>query len=370
MKEYKILVINLGSTSTKVAYYVNDQCVLSENVRHSSEEIAACRTISDQYDIRKNAIEGFMKDHQIDLMELDAVTTRGGHTEPRVGGTYLITEEMLDQVNTAFFGSHPSNLGPQIAFDLCRENGHAIPLTTDMATTDEFEPLARYSGLKELPRKSSFQALNQRAMAKAYCQNNGLNYEDVNLIVCMLGGGISVVCHSHGKMIDGPNALTGDGPFSNNRCCTVPIGDLVKLCYSGKYDLQGMLRHINGEAGLMSYLGTSDVRAIMKRIEEGDAYAKEVIEAMCYQTAKDIGAYSTVVCGKVDAILLIAGMANVKFITDEISRRVDWIAPVVIMPGEREMEALGTNAYDVVRGALEPLVFHPTPDWRKVYHAE
>ena len=369
MRAFKILVINLGSTSTKVALYTDDEQTYMENVRHDSGEIAACATINDQYDLRMAAITDFMNRYGIDPTDLDAVTTRGGHTEPRVGGTYRITEEMLDQVNTAFFGSHPSNLGSQIAFDLCAKSGHAVPLTTDMPTTDELEPLARYSGLKELPRKASFQALNHRAMAKAYCRNNGVAYEEQNIIVCMLGGGISVACHSKGRMIDGPNALTGDGPFSNNRCCTVPIGDLVRLCYSGTYDLEGMLRHINGEAGLMSYLGTADVREIMARIEVGDEYAKEVIEAMCYQTAKEIGAYSTVVCGKVDAILLVAGMANVKFITDEIEKRVGWIAPVVIMPGEREMESLGLNAYDVLRGALEPLVFVPTPNWREVYGA-
>lgn len=175
----------------------------------------------------------------------------------------------------------------------------------------------------------------------------------------MLGGGIGVCAILDGRMVDAPDGLEGEGPFSNNRCCTVPVGQLVKLCYSGKYTLNEMIRHINGEAGLMAYLGTTDIRAIMKRIEAGDSYAEEVMDAMCYQTAKEIGAMATVLEGRVDAILLIGGMANVPFITEHITKRVDFIAPVLIMPGEREMEALAQGSYRAIKGEIPLQTFIP-----------
>jgi butyrate kinase len=225
--------------------------------------------------------------------------------------------------------------------------------------TDEFEPLSRYSGLPEISRVSSFQALNHRAMAREYARRLGRRYEDLNLVVVMLGGGITVVAHQHGRMVDGPDGLEGDGTFSNNRCCSVPVGPLVKLCYSGKYDLSGMMHHINGEAGLMGYLGTTDIVGIERRIAEGDKHAEEVLDAMCYQTAKDIGAYATVLKGDVDAILLVGGMANSEFITSHIRERVEFIAPVVVMPGEREMEALCEGAFDGISGRVPVREFIP-----------
>ncbi len=359
MKVYKILVINLGSTSTKVAYYENDKCVLSKNLSHPVEDIKACQSLAEQTDLRKQAVLDFMAENDIKLDELDSITTRGGQTEPIVGGTYRINGAMVTQCMSGKYGSHPCSLGSKIAFELCAQSDHAIPLTTDTPVTDEFEPLARYSGLKEIPRISSFQALNHKAMARAYAESIGSSYEDLNLVVVMLGGGISVAAHKKGRMVDGPNALTGDGPFSNNRCCTVPTGALVDLCYSGKYTHKEMLKHINGEAGLMSYLGKVDIREIEQDIANGDEYAKEVLEAMCYQTAKDIGAYATVLKGKVDAILLIGGMANSEFITENIKDRVEFIAPVVVLPGEKEMESLGISSYKALSGQIEMLEFVP-----------
>lgn len=359
MEVIKILAINLGSTSTKVAYYENDVCVLKENISHPVDEIKKCKELIDQYDIRKSAILDFMNKYGIKLDDLDSVTTRGGQTEPIIGGTYRINEAMVAQAMSGDYGRHPCSLGSKLAFDMCAESDHAIPLTTDVPTTDEFEPLARYSGLKEIPRISSFQALNHKAMARYYAESVGKKYEDMNLVVVMLGGGISVAAHKHGRMIDGPNALTGDGPFSNNRCCTVPVGALVDLCYSGKYTQAEMQHHINGEAGLMSYLGKVDVKEIEEDIANGDKYAEEVLEAMCYQTAKDIGAYATVLKGDVDAILLVGGMANSKFITEHVTERVKFIAPVVVLPGEREMESLCINSYKAIKGEIPTLEFVP-----------
>lgn len=356
----RIFAINLGSTSTKVAYYEDDQCIYQDSIRHAADEFADCTTVFDQQERREEAIFGYMAEKGVDPTTLDAFVSRGGQTEPIEGGVWHINQAMLDQVESGAYGVHVCSVGCRIAFDFAARNDvHALALTADTPTTDEFKHIARYSGLPEIERQSCFQALNQKAMAKHYAASIGRDYRDLNLVVVMLGGGISVVAHERGRMIDGPDALEGEGPFSNNRCCSVPVGQLVKLCYSGRYDLEGMMHHINGEAGLKAYLGTTDLRAIMASIEAGDAHAAEVIDAMCYQTAKDIGAYATVLRGKVDAILLIGGMANVGYICDRIRERTEFIAPVVVMPGEREMESLCQSAFDALRGAEEIKEFVP-----------
>lgn len=354
----KIFAVNLGSTSTKVAYYEDETCVVKDSISHDAAEFKDCPTVFDQKELRKQTIIRYLSEHGINLDELDAFVTRGGQTEPVNGGVYRINEEYVEQAMSGRYGTHVCSVGSAIALEICKGR-KALPLTVDTPCTDEFEPLARYSGLKEIERVSSFQALNHKAMAKYYAQSVGKDYKEMNLVVCMLGGGITVAAHKQGKMIDGPDGLEGDGPFSNNRCCTVPVGPLVKLCYSGKYDLKGMMKHINGEAGLMAYLGTTDIRAIEKAANDGDEQSREVLEAMCYQTAKDIGCYATVLKGKVDAILLIGGMANSKFITEHIAERVQFIAPVVVLPGEREMESLCLTSYDALCGKEEIQEFVP-----------
>lgn len=360
MKEYKVMAMNLGSTSTKLAYYINDTCKIKTSISHTNQELSAGKDIWDQYEFRKAAILQFMKENGICLDELDAISTRGGHCEPIEGGTYRINDAYRAQNRSGKYGVHVCNLGVEIAHELAQLSDHAVAVTTDMPTTDELMPIARFTGLKEISRKASFQALNHRAMASYYAETIGRRYEDLNLVVVMLGGGISVAAHAHGRMVDGPDALAGDGPFSNNRCCTVPVGPLVDLCYSGKFTHAEMKRHINGEAGLRAYLGTTDIREIQKNIENGDEYARDVLDAMCYQTAKDIGAYATVLKGEVDAILLIGGMANSAYITSQIRERVEFIAPVVILPGEREMESLCLNAYRAVSGQIPLKEFHLT----------
>lgn len=356
----RIFAINLGSTSTKMAYFENDECLYNDAIRYAADAFGGCATVFDEKDKRTEDILAYMREKGIDIAQLDAFVSRGGQTEPIPGGVWRINEAMLEQVESGKYGVHVCSVGCRIAYDLTHRAGvKARALTVDTPTTDEFEPLAYFSGLPEIRRQSCFQALNQKAMAKHYAKQQGRDYRDMNLIVVMLGGGISVVAHKHGLMVDGPDALEGEGPFSNNRCGTVPVGKLVKLCYSGEYDLAGMMRHINGEAGLKAYLGTTDLRKIMTRIEEGDAKAAEVIDAMCYQTAKDVGAYATVLRGKVDAILLVGGMANVNYITNRIAERTEFIAPVVVMPGEREMESLCESAYEALVGKTEIREFVP-----------
>lgn len=359
MQTYRILIINLGSTSTKLAYCENDKFIIRENLTHEAEEIMKCPTFYDQYDIRITAIEDFLVRHDIKLEELDAISSRSGQTEPVRGGTYRVNLAMIEQNKSGRYANHINNIGPWIAYELCKKSKRAIPYITDATKTDEMEPLARYSGLKEIPRISTVQALNIKAMSKYYAEQNNKKFEDLNLVIAMLGGGISVLAMKEGKMIDCPDGIEGEGPFCNNRCLSVPIGPLVKLCYSGKYDLNGMMRHINGEAGLIAYLGTTNIQEIMTRIENGDEYAKEVMEAMCYQTAKEIGAMATVLKGDIDAILIIGGMANVPFIVDQIKERVSFIAPIAVLPGEREMEALAEGAYEALTGKREVHEFIP-----------
>ena len=359
METKKILTINLGSTSTKIAYYENDQQVSEKSYRYSKEELEDHGDIWNQLTVRKKTINDFVKENGISLEEIDAFVSRGGHTEPIEGGTYLINDDMITQNRSGKYGIHPTNLGLQIAYDFSKQYHKAIALTCDTPVSDEMEPLARYSGLKEISRKCQFQFLNQKAMADYYAKSIGKSYEDLNLIVVMMGGGISVAAHKKGKVIDGPNGLDGEGPFSNNRSGYIPLRPIIEMCYSGQFSKEEMLYHINGEAGLKSYLGRDDIINLVEEAKQGNKEIAEVLEAMCYQSAKEIGSYATVLYGDVDAILLIGGMANSTYLTDLIRQRVSYIAPVVVLPGEREMERLSLNAYHVLTGEIHAKYFIP-----------
>lgn len=365
--DVRIIAINLGSTSTKIAYSVNGDIQVKESIAHDAEELAACGSdIWAQYDLRERAVLAFMEAHGIALDELDAISSRGANIEPTVGGTYRINQAMRAESRSCQWGTHVSHLGVEIAFRLAGRSDHAVPVTTDLPTTDEFEPLAHYSGLAEIQRESKLQVLNHRAMARAYAKSIDRPYEELNLVVVMMGGGVTVASHCKGRLIDAQDGLGGDGSFSNNRCCGLPVEALVRLCYESGRTEEEMLRHINGEGGLMSYVDTTDIRELVARAGAGDSQVAEVLAAMCYQVAKDIGAHATVLKGKVDAILLVGGMANAAYLTDMIRERVEFIAPVVIMPGEREMESLCENAYLAVSGQIELKEFEPcasVPEW-------
>ena len=347
-----IFAINLGSTSTKIAYYEDETCRLKQTIAHSLEDLQHADGIFAQYGFRRRDIENFLAQHGIAVSDLDAIVSRGGPTAPVEGGTYRIDEDMLSEIRTGKYGIHPCSLGCQIAYDMTAGT-KAAALTVDMPGTCEFDPLAFYSGLPDVPRVPAYQALNNRAMARAYAESIGRNYEDLNLLVVTLGGGITVTAHRKGRMVDAQNGITGDGAFSNNRCNGVPVGPLVDLCFSGKYDHEAMIRKVNGQAGLMGYLGEMDVISIEKKALAGDQKYTEVLEAMCYQIAKDIGAFATVLKGQVDAILLIGGMANSQYIVDLIRDRVGFLAPVAVQPGEREMESLCLNAYRGLTGRIQ-----------------
>ena len=349
---YRIVVINLGSTSTKLAYYEDKTCMIKTKIDHTASEIKKYPKILDQYQYRLEAIVKFLKDHDIDYKQADAIVSCGGHTHPVVGGTYKINELLLNEVKIGKFGRHPGDIGVLIAYSMAGE-GRAIPMVVDPPTTDEFEPLARYSGLPDMPRRSSFQVLNHRAVGRQYAKDVGRPYEELNLIVAHLGGGITVALHKRGKLVDANNGLEGDGPFSTNRTGSLPVGALVDACYSGKYTYSEMKRRINGQGGMMAYLGENNVQVIEKKALAGNAVYKECLDAMLYQTCKEIGSLAPLVGGKVDAILLTGGMAHSKYITSYIEEHVSFLAKVAIYPGEYEMQALASGAYDALTGAVD-----------------
>lgn len=351
MKTYKIAAINLGSTSTKIAYFENETCVFKDNIIHPADTLKGFSTIWDQFDFRKTAIEKYLTEKGILISGLDAVVTRGGHTQPMVGGVYRITEKMLEQSASERYGNHATDLGLKLAYGFSGQGPQAF--TVDPPTTDEFEPLARYSGLPQIKRRSSFHVLNHRAAGKQYAADHKKEYKELNLVVIHMGGGISIAAHKKGKLVDANNAIDGDGPFSTNRCCSVPIGDLIKMCYSGDYTYPEMRRLINGNAGLMAYVGENDVKTVEERAANGDQACGEVLDAMCYQIAKEVGAAAAVLMGRVDAIIFTGGIAHSRRIVQSVSERVSFIAPIAVYPGEYEMQSLGLNTLAALRGEEE-----------------
>ncbi|MEW6684586.1 MAG: butyrate kinase [Candidatus Edwardsbacteria bacterium] len=343
-----ILVINPGSTSTKVALFQGEKLRVEETIRHEEKEISSFSHIADQYLMRKQAVEEFLKRNKISAKDLNAVVGRGGLLKPLSAGTYRVNEEMLKDLREAKRGEHASNLGAIIAREIADESG-AEAYIVDPVSVDEFSPLARISGLAEIERKSLLHALNMRATAIRGAKDLKKKLRNINLVIVHLGGGISIAPVEKGKFIDVNNANEG-GPFSPERAGTLPTVELIKLCYSGKYTEKEMLKKINGKGGFISHLGTNDCREIEERVNKGDEKASLIVEAMAYQIAKEIGAYVAVLKGKVDAIVITGGLANFKRLIDWIRQRVNWIAPVKIYPGEDEMQALALGALRVIKG--------------------
>ena len=352
MPRTHVLVINPGSTSTKVAIFMGSENVLQYNLNHSAEELEKFDHITDQYEYRKNMIIEWMNGEGYSLETLAAVIGRGGLLKPMPSGTYKVTEAMMADLRVGIQGEHASNLGGLIARSIADAAGVEAYIV-DPVAVDEFEPVARISGMPEIKRKSLVHALNIRAIAHNVAHDKGVKIEDLNLIVAHLGGGISVVPMKQGKIIDANNA-NEMGPFSPERAGGLPVGDVAKLAFSGKYTEKELKTRMRGKGGLVAYLGTNDAREVLKRIEAGDKEAKLVFEAMGYQIAKEIGACATVLAGKVDAVVMTGGVAYSKYLTEYISEHVSFIAPVIVMPGEDEMKALN-EGYLRVTGGEEPV---------------
>lgn len=343
----KSLIINPGSTSTKIGVFEDETLLFEETLRHSTEEIAQYASIVDQKDFRKQIILDLLDKKNFDIKSLQVVVGRGGMLKPIPGGTYAVSDELLHDLKIGVQGQHASNLGGILA----REIGDSIGVPSfivDPVVVDELIPLARYSGVPELPRTSVFHALNQKAVAKRFAKEQGKAYDSLNLIVVHMGGGVSVGAHEKGNVIDVFNALDGDGAFSPERAGAVPSGALVKLCYSGKYTEKEVYKKIVGGGGFNAYLNTNDMRDVEKMVEGGDKNAEEIRDAFIFQVAKNIGSMSCVLKGKVDQIIMTGGIAYDKQVIAGLKERVGFIAPVTVYPGEDELLALAQGALRVL----------------------
>lgn len=351
----KILAINPGSTSTKIASYDNETCIWKQEIENSPCDMKIFVRIEDQYAFRIELVLKTLEARGTRLEDYEAIVGRGGMLKPLIGGTYLVDEQLVGILHDSPEGEHASNLGGIMAYHL----GQRIQVPAyivDPVSVDEMAPVARLSGLSELPRLSQSHALNMKAVARKIARQLGKNYQEVNFIVAHLGGGISVAPHCKGKMIDVNNA-NNEGPFSIERCGTLPATQLIKLCYSGIYTEKEMLTKILKEGGIYGYLGTRDGREAEKRMFAGDQTARLVLEGFCYQVAKEIGAMAAVLAGDVERIILTGGLAYSDFIIREIIRRVSFIAQVVVSPGEEEMTALALGALRVMRGEEKALTY-------------
>ena len=346
----------------KMAVYDHENPVFVRNIAHTAKELARFDAITEQQHFRRQLVLDELQRCNIPL-DFDAVIGRGGLVKPIKGGVYEINKRMLeDTIHGCVMHNHACNLGCLIAYEIAnminsQQSKNCRAFIADPGVVDELSPFARISGSPLMPRICIWHALNHRAIARRYAQSIDKQYEDLNLIICHLGGGISIAAHKHGRAIDVNNALDGEGPFSPDRAGSLPAADLIRLCFSGKYNEKQLLKRIAGQAGLTAHLGTNNMLEILERINQGDFHAKLLVDAMLYHTAKAIAAESAVLCGRIDAILLTGGMAHSNYIISELRHRIEFLAPVHIFPGEDEMEALAQNALDVLLGKREAHVY-------------
>ncbi len=353
----KILAINPGSTSTKVAIYEDDTRILVETIRHTAKDLEAFAMAIDQFEYRRDLVLETLEKNHIPL-DFDATIGRGGLLKPIPGGVWEVNDAMLRDTQHAM-RDHACNLGCLIACDLAKRMPGCKAFMADPGVVDEMEDISRISGSPLLPRITTWHALNQRAIARRFAHEQTLlhperpvRYEDLDLIICHLGGGISVAAHSKGKAVDVNNAFDGEGPFSPERAGSLPAAALIDLCFSGRFTSEELKKRISGRAGLTGHLGTNEIPDVLRMIEEGDKHAELVLEAMLYQVAKWLVGLSAYFCGHLDAILLTGGMAHSEYIITRLKKRISFLAPVYVYPGEDEMEAMALNALGALRGTL------------------
>lgn len=352
-KNYKILAINLGSTSTKIAAWDNEAPIFAESLNHPREDFAAFTDMWDQYDYRLNAISAVLQKYGLEFSQFDILVSRGGNVRPVPGGIYEINEAMLADMKEGKYGRHPNCIGNAVVYEMGKKYGKPA-IFVDPPVTDEFIPEARLTGMPEITRLSSFHALNQKATARKIAAEIGKSYTEVNLIICHLGGGISVGAHKDGKVIDVNNALDGDGPMAPERAGAVPTKALVDMCFSGEFTQEDIHKKITGKGGWVAHLGSPDGREIVSRMLAGDEKASAVFNATFYQVCKNIGAMAAVLDGKVDGIGLTGSLAYAPEIVDYIKAKTSFIAPFFLYPGENEMEALCAGALRFLNGVEAP----------------
>lgn len=362
MKTYKVFAINPGSTSTKIALFKNEQSLFSKNITHKAEELAAFQEINDQLAYRRDIILNAVKEAGYTLEGTDAFVGRGGGFQTVSGGTYAVNEQMLKDVRAGITAKHPANLGIQIADEFAKHFG-GVSYTVNSPTVDEFQLVARITGFCDVFRESRLHALNQKEVGIRYATQIGRKYADLNLVIAHIGGGVSITAHRKGRMVDSNDIINGDGPMAPTRSGTIPAVKLMRLCMSGKYTEHELYARLTKGGGLIDHLGTSEAKEVGDRVDNGDAHAKLIYDAMIYQIAKSIGAYSTVLKGNVDAIILTGGIARSKYVVDQITDMTKYIASIAVMPGEFEMEALAAGALRVLRGEEIVLEYTGVPVW-------
>ncbi|MGM0431989.1 MAG: butyrate kinase [Spirochaetota bacterium] len=351
------LIINPGSITTKLSVWDGLEELYGQTITHERQQLEHYTTVALQEPFRLACVERFLEQHGADIHSFDLIMGRGGLLRPLRGGVYLVTEAMVADLKAARYGEHASNLGAVLAFKLAKKAGCPAYIA-DPVVVDELIDDARLSGLQQLPRKSIFHALNQKIAARQTAEALGRPYEELQMIVAHLGGGISIGAHKQGRVVDVNNALDGEGPFTPQRSGTLPAGDLIRLCFSGAYTQRQLEKLVCGQGGVISYLGTSDMQEVLRRAyEEGDTRAAACLQAMIYQCAKEIGALSVTLGGAVDAIVITGGMAHSPVIVDKLKERVACIAPVFVIPGEREMLSLAENGQAVYDGSREVLAY-------------
>jgi butyrate kinase len=348
-----ILAINPGSTSTKFSLFEEENLVFEKNLRHTTEELKGFEKITDQFHFRKNLIMNELSERKTDLKCITAVVGRGGLVKPIESGVYTVNMKMKEDLGAGLLGQHASNLGGLIADDIAVSLPNASAFIVDPVVVDELQAVARISGHPAIERRSIFHALNQKAVARVYAASINRKYEDLYLVIAHMGGGISVGAHQKGRVIDCNNALDGDGPFSPERSGGLPSGQLVDLCFSGKYSLADLKTMLTGKGGMVAYLGTNSFIEVCKMAEAGDLKAILIRNAASYQVGKEIGAMAAVLNGNVDAIILTGGMAYQEANVNSIKAMVRFIAEVIVYPGEDEMKALAFNGLLALDGKIK-----------------
>jgi len=348
--DFNILVINPGAGSTRIAVYKNSEPILEENIRHNADELKQFAKIIDQYQWRKEKVVDFLKNKNFELKRLNAVVGRGGPFKPLTSGTYLVNEKLIEDIKNGNYQSeHPSLLGAMIAKEIADSIG-VNAYFVDPVSVDEFWELSRFSGLKEINRKALSHALNVRMVAKRAAKEMKKSYEECNFVIVHLGTGITVAAHLKGKQVDSSNA-NEDGPFSPQRTGSLPTIPLVEMCFSGKYTESEMKKKLLREGGLLSYLGTDDIKEVEKRIIQGDKYAELIYNALIYQVAKEVGAYAVVLKGEIDAIIITGGIAHSEKFVDKLKSWIGFLCPkFFVFPGEGEMESLALGVLRVLTG--------------------
>lgn len=347
---YKILSINPGSTSTKFAVYEDETLICLHTIRHSATDLLPFKTLFEQYEFRKKLMLDYLQKDGIEITDLSAAVGRGGMVRPLESGVYKVNDRMISDLKSTYPAEHASNLGGILAHEIASQIEGCQAFIADPVVVDEYQAVARISGLPQLPRKSQFHALNHKAIARKYAAANGTSYEKLQLVIAHLGGGISVAAHKYGKVIDSNQGLDGYGPFSPERAGTLDAGQLVELCFNGKSTKEEIKKMLVGNGGLMAHLGINEEPSVEKRAVSGDTQAKLVLDAMAYNVAKEIGAMLAVLQGEADAVILTGGIAYSLYIVEYIKRMIAPMVKVAVYPGEDEMEALAMSGLRVLRG--------------------